>query len=279
MAITELKEAIRLLQTVPALWIPGVAGGILAATLWILYNITGTFFTSRLLVIFGLILLLFITGLLTVIKNNGGSVKTLLTGGILYYFRVLLPQLVVIFISSLVAVLVMVTLSLAGLAPDPAILTALLFGIGVPVFVLTFFFDMAAVFEDKTVFESIKRSIEIVLARSNEVISFFLVGFGLLVGIIFALMIVWEALLYEQLQPLTTYNETQLQSFTPDQLTTMLGPSGMWVTAVILFLGVLLLLPLLYSYKACVFRKISGNVISVQQVVGEYDSKGRWYKY
>jgi hypothetical protein len=196
MAIAELKEAIRLLQTIPALWIPGVAGGFLAAALWILYNITGTFFTSRLFVIFGLILLLFVTGLLTVIKNNGGTTKTLLTGGIQYYFRVLLPLLVIIFISSLVAVLVMVTLSLAGLAPDPAVLTALLFGIGVPVFVMTFFFDMAAVFEDKTVFESIRRSIEIVLARSNEVIAFFLVGIELLLGIVFALMIVWEALLY-----------------------------------------------------------------------------------
>ena len=108
---------------------------------------------------------------------------------------------------------------------------------------------------------------------------FFLISIGLFCGIVFSLAIVWEALLFERLQPLTTYNQTQIQSFTPDQLFAMIGPSGLWVTALIIFIGVTVLLPLLYSYKACVFRKISGKIASVQQVVGEYDSKGRWYKY
>ena len=167
----------------------------------------------------------------------------------------------------------------SGLAPDTETLTVVLFAIGVPAFVLTIFFDTAAVFEDRTVFESIKRSIEIVLSRSSEVLSFFLVSAGLFFGIVFFLMVIWEGLLYDSLEPLTTYNETQIQSFTPDQLAAMIGPSGVWITAVVIFVRCCLLLPLLYSFKACVFRKISGNVTSVQQVTGEYDSKGRWYKY
>jgi hypothetical protein len=98
-------------------------------------------------------------------------------------------------------------------------------------------------------------------------------------------MLVWEGILYDKLQPLTTYNETQIQSFTPDQLTALIGPTGMWVTAVIIFLGVFLLLPILISYKARVFRTLSGNVPNTQVPItqvpttGEYDSKGRWYKY
>lgn len=279
MAIEELKEAIRFLREIPSLWIPGVIGGLLAATLWILYNVTGTFFTSRLLVIFGLILLLFITGLLAALKNTTGSPATLIAGGIRYYFRLLLPQLVIIFITGLFCLIVVATLSLAGLAPDTTTFTVVLFAIGIPAFVLTFFFDTAAVFEDRTVFESIKRSIEIVLSRSSEVLSFFLVSAGLFLGIVFFLMVIWEGLLYDSLEPLTRYNETQIQSFTPDQLAAMIGPSGVWITAVVIFAGVVLLLPLLYSFKACVFRKISGKVTSVQQVAGEYDSKGRWYKY
>lgn len=279
MAIKELKEALRLLHEFPSLWIPGAIGGLLAATLWILYNLTGTFFASRLILIFGLILLVFVTGLLAGIKNNRSNPVTLLAGGIQYYFRVLLPQLVIIFITSLVCLLVMATLSLAGLAPDISIITVLLFAIGIPAFVLTIFFDTAAVFEDRPVFGSIKRSMEIVLGRSSEVFTFFLVSIGLFFGVLFLLMMVWEALLYERLQPLTRYNETQIQSFTPDQLAALIGPTGLWITAVIIFAGVLVLLPILYSYKACVFRKISGNVIEVQQVIGEFDNKGRWYKY
>lgn len=279
MAIEELKEAIRLLRKIPSLWIPGFVGGILGAALWILYNLTGAFFTSRLVILFGLIILLLTTGLLTLIKNNGGGLADLFKGGIQNYFRVLLPQLVIIFTCSLLFIIVMVTMSLVGLAPDTAILTVLLFAIGVPVFVLTFFFDTAAVFEDLPVFRSIKRSIEIVLSRTGEVISFFLISAGLFFCVVFSLAIIWEAILYERLQPLTTYNETQIQSFTPDQLIIMIGQLGLWVTAVIIFIGIAILLPLLYTYKACVFRKIAGKIITVQQVVGEYDSKGRWYKY
>ena len=92
MAITELKEAIILLKRLPSLWIPGIVGGILTAALWVTLNLSGTFFAGRLLVIFGLVLLLFTTGLLVIIRNNEGDLRTMLTGGIRYYFRVLLPQ-------------------------------------------------------------------------------------------------------------------------------------------------------------------------------------------
>ncbi len=93
-------------------------------------------------------------------------------------------------------------------------------------------------------------------------------------------MIIWEALLYERLEPITLYNETQLQTFTPEQLIALIGPGGMWITAIILFIGVFLILPILYSYKACFFRKLArGAVINQQPITGDFDSKGRWYKY
>jgi hypothetical protein len=56
--------------------------------------------------------------------------------------------------------------------------------------------------------------------------------------------------------------------------------AGVWIMAIILFLGAFLLIPVLYTYKACFFRKISrGSHVTQQPVTGEYDSKGRWYKY
>jgi hypothetical protein len=34
------------------------------------------------------------------------------------------------------------------------------------------------------------------------------------------------------------------------------------------------------TYKTCFFKKIAGSVpVIIQQQAGEYDSKGRWYKY
>lgn len=280
MAITELKEAINLLKRLPSLWIPGIVGGILTAALWMTLNLSGTFFAGRLLVIFGLVLLLFTTGLLVIIRNNEGDFRTMLTGGIRYYFRVLLPQLIIIFGIMLIFTLVMITFSLIGALSDIGIATALTIGFMIPIVILTFFYDTAAVFEERKVFDSIHRSIQLVMMHINDVIAFLFFCAAIIIGIIFMLMIIWEALLYDKLEPITRYNETQLQTFTPEQLIAMIGPGGMWITAVILFIGVFLLLPLLYSYKACFFRKLTqGAPITQLPITGEFDSKGRWFKY
>jgi len=54
----------------------------------------------------------------------------------------------------------------------------------------------------------------------------------------------------------------------------------MWITAIILFIGFLIIIPIFYSYKACFFKKMANSTIIIQQQTsGEYDSKGRWYKY
>ncbi|MDD1692502.1 MAG: hypothetical protein LUQ05_04880 [Methanoregula sp.] len=253
MAITELKEAINLLKRLPALWIPGIIGGILTAALWLTLNLSGTFFAGRLLVIFGLVLLLFTTGLLVIIRNNEGDIRTMLTGGIRYYFRVLLPQLIIIFGIILIFTLVMVTFSLIGAPSDVGMVTALSIGFMI---------------------------LHLVMTHMNDVLAFLFICAAIIIGIIFMLMIIWEAFLYDKLEPITRYNETQLQTFTPEQLMAMISPEGMWITAVVLFIGVFLLLPFLFSYKACFFRKLTcGTPVIQQPTTGEFDSKGRWYKY
>jgi hypothetical protein len=280
MAIAELREAILLLRQIPSIWVPGIVGGFLAAALWVSLNLSGTFFAGRLLVISALVLHLLTTGILVVIRNREGTVKTLLAGGTKYYFRVLLPQLVIIFCIMLIFTLIMITFGLVAGTSDPGMVTALTIGFMIPAVILTFFYDTAAVFEERKVFDSIWRSTQVVMTHINEVIAFLFVSAAIVTGIIFMLMIIWEVSLYDKLEPITRYNETQLQAFTPEQLMAMIGPGGMWITAIILFIGIFLLIPVLYSYKACFFRKLSTTAFITQQpTTGEYDSKGRWYKY
>jgi hypothetical protein len=280
MAIAELKEALILLKQMPLLWIPGIIGGFLAAALWVVFNLAGTFFASRLLVISGLVLLVFTTGMLVIIRNKEGNIRAMLAGGIKYYFRVLLPQLVIIFGVMIIVILAIITFGLFGATSDISMVTALSIGFMIPTVILTFFYDTAAVFEDRRVFESLQRSIQLVFSHINDVVAFLFVCAVIFFGIIFSLMVIWEAFLYDKLEPITLYNETQFQSFTPDQLIAMIGPGGMWITAIILFFGVFLLIPILYSYKACFFKKLAhGVVITQQPTTGEYDSKGRYYKY
>jgi len=280
MAIAELKEAFTLLRRLPVLWVPGVVGGFLAAALWITLNLYGTFFAGRLMVISGLVLLIFTTGMLTIIRNGEGGILALLAGGIRYYFRVLLPQIVIVSGIILIFILLTVTFSLFGIS-DMGIVTALAFGFMTPTFIVTFFFDTAAVLEDRRIFDSIQRSIRLVFAHVNAVIAFLLMYLGIFIGIVIALAFVWEAFLFDKLEPISRYNETQLQSFSPDQLIAMIGPTGMWITAAVLFMGIFLLLPILSCYKACFYKKLSAGTITITQqpTIGEYDSKGRWYKY
>jgi len=100
--------------------------------------------------------------MLTVIRSNEATGRALLTGGITYYFRVLLPQIVIFSVLILVFILCTITFALLGLASDIGLLSALTFGIMMPTLMLTFFFDTAAVFEDRKVYESIQRSVLLV---------------------------------------------------------------------------------------------------------------------
>jgi hypothetical protein len=280
MAVADLKEALGLLGRSPALWIPGIVAGAFAALIWMLAMTTGMFFAGRLLVIALLILVLFITGLLASIKAGAYGPADLMRSGLKYYFRVLLPLLVIIFSILLIFFLLMATLSLVGMSSEPALLGGTIFGIMIPVIFFTFFFDTAAVFEDRAVFGSIQRSIQLVTSHFGDVIVYFVMSALVMFCILFPLMMIWEAFLFDKLEPLTRYTEAQIQAITPDQMMALLGGDSVGITAAVLFIAGLLLVPVLSSYKACIFKRLARVTIPIeQQVTGEYDSKGRWYKY
>lgn len=280
MALAALKEALGLLAKMPVLWIPGLVAGLLSAGLWILLFTSGTFFASRLIIIFGLVILLFVAGMLGIIRKGEGGFGVLVREGVRYYFRVLLPQIVIVFAVTLAILFLMMVATLAmGGTPDISVLSLISLVILIPAVFFTIFYDTAAVFEDLKVLDSIRRSINVVVTNAGNVIRFFIICAVCCFAIIFALMIVWEAFLYDKLQPITTFNETQMAAFTPDQFIALVGQDGMWITAVIICIGMLILVPLITTYKACFYRKIAGSSVVIQQVTGEYDSKGRWYKY
>jgi hypothetical protein len=283
MAIESFKETFRLLARMPLLWVPGLVGGILMAGLWLLMNFTGVFFTSKLFVIASLLLFLFIVGMIVVIKEDSGDIRAMVQGGITYYFRVLLPELVILFMLMLLFMLLIVTFGFTGTAPDPSFVATLTICIMIPTLMLTFFFDMAAVFEDRKVFESIQRSTALVSANLVDVIAFYFICALSCLTLLFSLMIVWELALFSKLEPVYTIyqqNQSQVESMTYNDWMGVIGTDGIWITALVIFIGVFILIPFLYSYKACFFKKLtSGAPATITQMSGEYDSKGRWYKY
>jgi hypothetical protein len=281
MVFKELQEAVRAVGQAPVLWIPGVVAGLLGAILWILYNISGTFFTSRLIIIAALVMVLFVAGTFGQIKKNGSGTGEMVREGVQYYFRVLLPWIVISCMLMLVFVVITIVTILTGNgSADYEVMGMLAVIVMIPTLFLTSFCDTAAVFEDLKVFTSLRRSIGVVSSHAGAVLGFFIVCCVLAFVDFFVFAIIWEGLLFENLAPLAQYNETQFAAITPQQLITMIGPDGMWVTAAVIFIAVLFIVPLLLAYKACFYRALIGNpAASIQQMTGEFDSKGRWYKY
>jgi hypothetical protein len=280
MAVVPLKDALRILRIQPLLWVPGLVGGVLASILWLMITTWGTFFASRLMVFFSLFFLVFVAGMMAVIKDGGGNLRSMILSGTRSYFGFLLPQLVILFGILLVLVLVAVTFSFFAPYSEIFFMTMLAFGITIPVMLFTFFSDTAAVFEDRRVFDSIQRSISLVTANIWETFSFFIISGALFSVITFLIMLFWEAALYDKLEPLTRFTDEQMQAFMPEDLIALIGPDGVWVTALFIFIGVFILVPVLYTYKACFYKAlVTRKGIAIQQTTGEYDEKGRWYKY
>ncbi len=225
MVLKELQESVRVVGQTPVLWIPGIVAGLLGAVLWILFNLSGTFFTSRLVIIAGLVMVLFIAGTFGLVKKNETGTGTMVREGLHYYFRVLLPWLVILFILMLVFVLIMiVTIISTGGSTDYEGTGLIAVFVMIPTLFLTFFCDTAAVFEDLHVFASLRRSIGIVSGHAWEVLGFFVTCVVLSFLDFFVFALIWEGLLFDKLQPLvdyynsSAYNETQFASmFTPQQ--------------------------------------------------------------
>ena len=279
MVLAALAEAVQTLGKNPVLWIPGIASGVLAAGNVVLQYSMGTLFVAKLWYIEALAFPFLVAGSYSVIRSGNGGAGSFAGDGARYYFRVLLPSLVIAFAILATIVLLAIPLSLVG---NPAlILPYIAFGSAVPILFFTFFFDCAAVFEDCRVFESIRRSVEVVLNRPGQVILFFLASAGVVFLVTLPLVVIWTGLLYENLLPLTTMETAELQALSMETLNGMLGPSGIGITALVLFILFALAGNLVLTFKAAFYREMRGQVPQGGTVPlqGEYDEKGRWYKY
>lgn len=279
MSLAALRDAINILATRPLLWIPGLVCGLLSALILIIAFLAGTFFAMRLSIVFLLAVIWLVAIEYILVEKGDATLGAAAKEGARQYFRILTPALVIAFGIFLVFFLVVGTLTLAGMPPDSSLLTFLTFGVMLPSVLLTFFADCAAVFEQKKVFEAIQRSIEIVTLKLFETLLFYLGCFLIACAVGFVFFVAWTAALADKLEPVTHFNETQYATFTPQDLVSLIGADGVWVAAICVFGTVLILFPLLLAYKACFYRTLSETTLPIQQVTGEFDSKGRWYKY
>lgn len=280
MVLASLKEAFGLIIRNPVLWLPGIVLALAGAADLNIGYYGGSFLAGKLWILEIIILPFFVAGLLAAVKNNDMTLRGFFTNGSHNYFRVLLPGIVILFAALITAVLLIIPLSLIGTpGSSMGLYAGIVAGVAVPFIFLMYFYDAVAVFENEKVFESIRRSIELTMNHTSLVVKFFLVNIGILLAGFFIIFMIWTMMFFDKLTPLTTMNTTELQAVTPDYFTSMLGTDGIIMTSIIFAIGALVLLTVLYTYKACFYKVLSGTTLPVTAVQGEYDEKGRWYKY
>ncbi|MDD1679148.1 MAG: hypothetical protein LUO93_08225 [Methanomicrobiales archaeon] len=275
MVLDSLREGWAMIRRFPSLFLIGLAAGMLGFATLLIQVLAGAFFAERFTVLVLLVLPFFVGGVLQIVHKTEGSLSVLLEGGKKYYFRILLASLVIVFAALLTMVALVVPLTLLGFGVDAGVLPFTLLGVFVPLVYFTLFYDTAVVFEDRKVLDSLRRSVEFVTNRGFSVFLFLVVNLLILAGITFALLIVWSIVLSPQLEPLAM-NVTLGEPIPTEAIIAALGPTGMIITGLFYLVGITISVTIFYTYKACYFRKY---VSEVAPVPGEFDEKGRWYKY
>lgn len=275
MVAESFRSALSLLR-IPAAWLPGVAGGLFAASFILLQFSFGVFIAERLWVLELVVFPFFVAGLMHLAKTGERSFSSFVSGATAGYFRVLLPSLVIFFSVLLTLFLLFLPLAILGLAESVLVFVAM--SASFTILFFTFFYDAAAIIEERKVFDSIRRSVEFVLQQTRACLVFYLISLAIVFAAFIAIVLAWTAALYNRLEPLAGMTAAEIQSFSPDQFNTLLGADGILVTALLAFIGITLVTAVIYSFKACFFRDHAGAPAATP-LQGEYDEKGRWFRY
>ena len=284
MVFRTLGKAFGLLKEHPLLWVIGIVAALLAGMEFLLISM-GNSFISQGMILPELIVFPFFLGASYGILREGISDSAYLQEGLRHYFRVLLPGIVIAFAAGITAFLVAIPAGLImGGSADLA--SFALMSVLVSFLFFTFFYDTAAVFEEKKVFESIRRSIEIVVTIPLKVFMFYLALILFTFVFFMGVMFVWTALLADALEPLTvmTADEMQQYAMQPELFFGLIGESGLIITGVLYSIAALFYIPIVVAWKAAFYQEYAQSVSiprssSPTEIQGEYDEKGRWYKY
>ncbi|MDI6866457.1 hypothetical protein [Methanoculleus sp.] len=275
MTLKSVTDAAALLWRHPILWSVGLVMGLLTLLDLIVPLEVGAFYTQPLLLLQVLVMPFLAGGIYGMIRERDFSGAGFVRSGKDCYFRILLPSFVIFFAVVLTVILLAIPLALIGgvIAVNMA---ALLLGVVLSIAFFTFFYDTAAAFERTKTFESIRRSVEFVMNNLWSVLVFYLINIVVLVLLGFVALFTWSALLVNKLEPLLTMSPAELQMLMPEDVLALIGTEGIWITAIIYAIVVALFSAFHYTYKASFFNSLVAGVIQLQ---GEYDEKGRWYKY
>lgn len=282
MIVQSIKATFRALTRNPVLWLPGVYTGVITALLvWLEFS--GNSFVASKIFLLALIAFPIFLGMVTsaLAREETGFTENI-KSGLRFYFPVILPYVIVFGMIMLLALLFTVPLAIMGFGDDPAALSGLMLGICIPAFIFSLYADNVAVIEKTRIFPTLKRSLEVASRNFTGTIGFIftsIIGFFslLLIG-----AVIWGISLAEKFAPYAEMNATAQQetfgAYTMADWQVLIGPEGILLTAVLFGLGTFIFVPFVLALKYYCYAAAPAT-IEIEQQHGEYDEKGRWYKY
>jgi hypothetical protein len=272
-----LGEALARMVDTPVLWITGLYPAALFALVVTLESRGYTVLGARAGFLGLCALPLFLGGAYGALRGEGKGIRDYFRSGAKYFTRILLAGAVIFCAALLTAFLVMVPVMIMG-GDVMTIVPLTLLSVTISFAIFTFFSDTAVAFEDRKVLDSIRRSVEFVTGNTVRALLFYLVNLGIALVIFVLTVGLWSFTIADRLEPYVGANQTVFQNMTAPEFVAIVGVPGLQAGIILGFFGVLIGATLLVTLKACYFRRAAppGPAAPVQ---GEFDEKGRWYRY
>lgn len=281
MAVQSLGEAVGWMLRSPYVWLSGLWTAAILLISWYLYTNIGIMTAFSVAFVLAFVLPALIAGTYGIVAESESSFRVFRRYAVCCYFRQLLTSILVFLIAWVFSQFISYMLLVLGFGMGASMQVALF--VFIPVIFFCYFADVTAVINEKRIFASVKDSFLRVANGSFSLAVFYLINIGLLILASFVLSLVFAVFAGDALLPVASMTEAELLSLSQDELLAIMSaPEVVFAGFAAFAVCAVFFVPLFTLYKVCFFGRTAALVlpdVNLREPVGEYDEKGRWYKY
>lgn len=281
MAVQSLGEAVGWMLRSPYVWLSGLWTAAVLLLAWYLYTNIGIMTAFSVAFVLAFVLPALIAGTYGIVAESESSFRVFRRYAVCCYFRQLLTSILVFLIAWVFSQFISYMLLVLGFGMGASMQVALF--VFIPVIFFCYFADVTAVINEKRIFASVKDSFLRVANGSFSLAVFYLINIGLLILASFVLSLVFAVFAGDALLPVASMTEAELLSLSQDELLAIMSaPEVVFAGFAAFAVCAVFFVPLFTLYKVCFFGRTAALVlpdVNLREPVGEYDEKGRWYKY
>ena len=283
MVFTSLAQAVKAYGKMPHVWISGIFAALAILLTYYLAFTVSEVAGLAVMVIFFFAFPYILAGTYGVLIDNNkkkGAFKIYARYG---FRRCLFPNILLVLLTGFLMILATSLLRIFGVSPEMALYVSLF--VVIPLVFFCYFADITAIRHNLTMGQAVKDSAKRVSAGSFSITAFYLMNIALLFFASFFMSFVMSFVGFEALMPLTELTEEAVASMPLEELTALvLTPEVIFATVISLAVTALVFVPFFVSFKTYFFKRMltvyNGSAYHrPAEEEGEYDEKGRWFKY